>query len=69
MNIIQKIKFINRVCKTVKEIKKHLNSVHVGNDIKEAIEEIKKNVDRISKVVPEAKQVIEELKELWEKNK
>lgn len=69
MNIFQKIKLINRISKTIKEIKKYLNGVHVGDEIKEAIENIKKDIEKISKIVPEVKEIVEELKELWEKNK
>lgn len=61
MNIFQKFKLLNKISKTVKKIKKYLDSTHIDEELKEIIVSLKADIDRLVKKVPESKTLIDEI--------
>lgn len=64
MNIFKKIALANKITKTVKAVKKYLDSTHIDEELKEILTALKTDIQRLISKVPEAKKAVEEIMDL-----
>jgi len=71
MNIFQKIKFVNKLSKKIKEVKKYLDSTHIDDELKEILTELKSDIQKLTDKIPETKELVYNIADLmkWVKNK
>ena len=64
MNIFKKLKIVNKVLKTVKEIKQYLNSTNIDKEMKEIITSLQKDIEKLIKKFPELKDIYLDILEI-----
>ena len=64
MNIFQKIKFVNKLSKKIKEVKKYLDSTHIDDELKEILTELKSDIQKLTDKIPETKELVYNIADL-----